>query len=51
MLGHQGVALFERMRRCGLAGGSVLLGIGSEVSIALARLNVILFLLPVDPGV
>ena len=30
MLSHQGVTLFERIRRCGLVGGSVSLGVGSE---------------------
>ena len=34
MLSHQGVALFERLRRtgrCGLVGGSMSLGLDSEV--------------------
>jgi hypothetical protein len=42
MLSHQGVELFEkirRIRRCGLSGGSESLGVGFEVSIFLARLS------------
>jgi hypothetical protein len=32
MLSHQGVELFERIRRCGLVGGSGPMGVGMEVS-------------------
>lgn len=32
LLGHQGVALFENIRMCGLIGGSVSLEVGFEVS-------------------
>jgi hypothetical protein len=45
MLGHQGVALFQRSRRYGLIGRIVSLGVGFEVSSDQARL---LFLLPMD---
>jgi hypothetical protein len=40
MLGHQGVALFERirrLRRCGLVEGSLSLGVVFEVSKAHAK--------------
>ena len=40
LVSHQGVALFERIkgiRRCGLVGGSVSLGVGFEVSEAPAK--------------
>jgi hypothetical protein len=40
MAGHQEVELFERIRRirrCGLAGGSVSLGVGFEISKAQVR--------------
>jgi hypothetical protein len=40
MLSHQGVGLFERVRRnrrCGLVGGSVSLEVDPEFSKALAR--------------
>ena len=43
MLSHQGVALFEkskRIRRYGLVGGSVSLGVGVEVSKAHAKLRI-----------
>ena len=42
MLSHQGVVLLERfgrIRRCSLVGGSVPMGIGSEVSKAQAILR------------
>lgn len=32
MLSHQGVALFQSIRRCGLVGGTVLLGLDFKVS-------------------
>lgn len=32
MLSHQGVALFQSIRRCGLVGGAVLLGVDFKVS-------------------
>jgi hypothetical protein len=54
MLGHQGVALFERIRRCDLVGGGVALleelvslGMGFEVSMTKTKPS--FFLLPVDP--
>lgn len=47
MLSHQEVALFERIRGCGLLGGSVSLGVGSGVSKAHAELSVC-FSLPSD---
>jgi hypothetical protein len=43
MLSHQGVALFERIRRirrCGLVSRGLSLGVGSEVSKTHARPNV-----------
>ena len=47
MLSHQGVALFEkikRIRRCGLVGGSVSLGVGFEISKAHAKPRVSLLM-------
>lgn len=44
----QGLALFERIRRCGLAGGSVSPGVGFEVLKTQAMSP---FLLPADPDV
>ena len=44
MLGQQGVVLFERIRRCGLVGGSVSGRLGFEVSKAQARLSVFFLL-------
>jgi hypothetical protein len=37
MLGHHGVVLFERIKRCGLVGRSMSLGVGFEVSNAYAK--------------
>jgi len=37
MFGHHGVALFERVRRCGLVGGNVSLGVSFGVSKAQSR--------------
>jgi hypothetical protein len=42
MLGHQGVLLSEKIRRCGLFGGNVSLGVSIEVSKAHAKLRVFL---------
>lgn len=49
MLSHQGVALLERTKRCGLLGVSGSLGVGVEVSKAQARLGGSFVLLPSDP--
>jgi hypothetical protein len=40
MLGHSGAALFERIRRCGLIGGSKSLGVNFEISKAHAKSRV-----------
>jgi hypothetical protein len=47
MLSHQRVELFERIRRCGLVGGSVSLGLAFKVSKAYPGLMP-LFLFPAD---
>lgn len=46
-----GVALFKRIKRYGSVGGSMSLGVASELLKAQARPSVSLFLLPVDPNV
>lgn len=49
MLSHQRVALFKRIRRCGLVGRSILLGVGFGISEAHARPKVSLFPEPMGP--
>ena len=51
MLGHQGVALSERISRHGLVEGRVSVWVGCEVSKALASPSITLFVLPADPDV
>lgn len=51
MLGHQGVALCERISRYGLVEGSVSVWVGCKVLKALASPSVTLFGLPTDPDV
>ena len=48
MLGHQGVALFERMRGVGLVGGNMSLGLGVEVSKANCKPGISIYLHPAD---
>ena len=48
VLGHQGVALFERIRRYSLIGGSMPLGMGFEVSKSPFQAQSFSLLLPVD---
>lgn len=48
MLTHQGVALFEKIRKCGLVGRSLSLAEGFVASKAYAKLSVSLFQLPGD---
>ena len=45
------MALFRRIRRCGLVGGTMTLGVGFELSKAYARPSGSVFLLPVDSDV
>ena len=51
MLSHQGVELFDRIRRirrCGLVGGNVSLGVGFEVSKTCVRPSLCLLLTDQD---
>lgn len=50
-INHQETELFERIRKCGLVGGSVSLGVGFEVSQAPDRLSVFPLPLLVDEDV
>lgn len=51
MLGHQGMALFDRRRRYGLVERSKSLGVDVETSRAQALLSGSLFLVPEDPAI
>ena len=48
MCGHKGVLLFERIRMCGLVGGSVSMVEECEALKAYAKPRVSLFFLPID---